>query len=245
MHPPEVRSEVLQLVAQGINDCEIGRRLGLPRTTVRDIRAPRYVAVPTSPCPRCGERSKHAQWTPDDYCDLLGMYLGDGHISQLARTQRLRISLDSNHPKIVMTTLNLLHRVFPGNKVGVVWAKEGAVCIPHVYSRHLHCMFPQAGPGKKHEREIKLESWQNDLLAEAPWAFLRGCIYSDGCSYINRTGKYEYLSYDFANLSQDILDMFCDTCDLVGVEYRRYARSIRVYRRASVGLMQEHVGLKR
>src|SRR6478672_8423910 len=137
MHPPEVKIEVLRLVALGVNDCEISRRLGVPRTTVRDIRAPRYVAAPTQACPRCGGRSKPAQWTPEDYCDLLGMYLGDGHISKLPRTDRLRISLDTNHTKIVMTTLALLRRVFPNNKVGVVWAKEGAVSIPHVYSTHL------------------------------------------------------------------------------------------------------------
>ena len=36
--------EALRLVAAGVNDCEIARRLGVPRTTVRDWRKPRYAA---------------------------------------------------------------------------------------------------------------------------------------------------------------------------------------------------------
>lgn len=40
------------------------------------------------------------------------------------------------------------------------------------------------------EGAIKLEEWQHELLTTAPWAFLRGCIRSDGCVFINRTGRY-------------------------------------------------------
>jgi hypothetical protein len=56
------------------------------------------------------------------------------------------------------------------------------------------CHFPQAGPGKKHERPIVLEPWQAAIVEAEPWRFLRGCIRSDGCVFINRTGRYEYLS---------------------------------------------------
>jgi hypothetical protein len=35
-----------------------------------------------------------------------------------------------------------------------------------------------------------------------------------------------------------------DACDLGGVEYRPYQRYVRIYRRSSVALMHEHVGLK-
>jgi hypothetical protein len=38
--------------------------------------------------------------------------------------------------------------------------------------------------------------------------------------------------------------LFTDACELVGVEYRRYAGHVRIYRRASVALMQAEVGLK-
>ena len=51
-------------------------------------------------------------------------------------------------------------------------------------------------------------------------AFLRGCIRSDGCVFINRTGRYEYESYDFANLSAAPARLFAATCALVGVDCR-------------------------
>ncbi len=97
----------------------------------------------------------------------------------------------------------------------------------------------------KHTRRIELESWQAAILASAPWHFLKGSIRSDGCSFINRTGPYEYLSYGFSNHSEDILDLFCQTCDRVGLEYRRYARSVRINRRSSVARLKDKIGVKR
>jgi hypothetical protein len=91
---------------------------------------------------------------------------------------------------------------------------------------------------------IELEPWQQALVAQAPWAFLRGCIRSDGCCFVNRTGKYEYESYDFTNLSRGILELFVSACAQVGVECRVYAKRVRINRRASVALMLEHVGRK-
>src|SRR3954464_11546383 len=100
MHPPETRSAALALVAKGVNDCEIARRLGIARTTVRDWRCPRYVAQMVT-CPRCGGRLRPLAFSDPDYAELLGLYLGDGNISQLARTQSLRISLDARYPVIL------------------------------------------------------------------------------------------------------------------------------------------------
>jgi hypothetical protein len=137
-----------------------------------------------------------------------------------------------------------LQRGFPMNSVGQTAFDGGHTIVVHVYSRHLTCLLPQHGPGKKHERAIVLEGWQRAFVTAAPWRFLRGCIWSDGCSFINRTGPYEYLTFDFANHSQDVLSLFEWTCGLVGVECRRTARRIRVNRRASVALLEAEVGLK-
>ena len=82
------------------------------------------------------------------------------------------------------------------------------------------------------------------LVDAAPWAFLRGCIRSDGCVFVNRTGRYEYLSYGFTNYSPDILDLFEATCVAQGLRPRRYAQAIRLNRREDVAQLLEHVGLK-
>jgi len=75
-------------------------------------------------------------------------------------------------------------------------------------------------------------------------AFLRGCIRSDGCVFVNRTGRYEYLSYGFSNYSSDILDLVESTCLAQGLRPRRYARAIRLNRREDVARLLRHVGMK-
>lgn len=139
----------------------------------------------------------------------------------------------------------MLGRCFPHNAVGTVFGHEGRMTVLSVHSQHFCCVFPQHGPGMKHMRRIVLEDWQETILEQAPWPFLKGCIRSDGCSFINRTGPYEYLSYGFSNYSRDIIDLFCKTCDRVGIEYRRYERSVRINRRGSVAEMTARIGVKR
>lgn len=241
-----VREAALELMRAGCNDCEIGRRLGVPRTTVRDWRRPPYERQVqfVGTCARCWEPMTDVHFTPADYAELLGLYLGDGHISDGPRTQRLRISLDARYPELNADVESLLRRCFPCNDVGRVIADGGGTVVVSVYHRHLGCLFPQHGPGRKHERRIELEPWQEPIFAAAPWAFLRGCIRSDGCVFVNRTGPYEYLSYEFCNVSEDIRRLFARACHSVGVECRSYAKRVRIYRRASVALMLANVGVK-
>jgi hypothetical protein len=247
MHSPAVREHAMRLVHSGLNDCEVARRTGISRTTIRDWRRPRYQPRRAGrvPCPRCWLLSPQMSFAPDDYAELLGLYLGDGHIVRLARTWRFRLFLDSRYDEIVRGSRDLLERCFPHQTVGTVFGHEGRMTVLSVHSSHLPCLFPQHGPGTKHTRPIHLEDWQDAIVADAPWHFLKGCIRSDGCSFINRTGPYEYLSYQFSNHSSDILDLFCQACDAVGLEYRRYARSVRINRRSSVARLKDKIGVKR
>jgi hypothetical protein len=87
-----------------------------------------------------------------------------------------------------------------------------------VYCTHLACLFPQHGAGRKHDRDIVLEEWQTAIVEREPWSLLRGLIRSDGCVFVNRTGRYEYLSYEFSNLSRQIRELFMDACDRGDVE---------------------------
>jgi len=87
------------------------------------------------------------------------------------------------------------------------------------------------------------------MVDAEPWAFIRSCIWTDGCSFINRTGPYEYLSYDFTNYSKDIIDLFTGACELAGItDYRvtsyRRAWKVRINRRGSIAQMVSHVGVK-
>jgi hypothetical protein len=244
MHAAEIRDQALALIAAGVNDCEVARRLGLARTTVRDWRRPRYKAPPRPLCPRCWRRMQPLAFTVEDYSELLGLYLGDGHITRMARAERLRLFLDARYAAVVGEAEALLRRCFPRNSVGRAVRHGGAMVVLLLYNGHLSCLFPQHGAGKKHDRRIVLEPWQRELVAAAPFAFLRGCIRSDGCVFVNRTGRYEYVSYAFSNVSADILDLFEETCRSVGLRPRRSDRHIRLNRRSDVALMLDRVGVK-
>ncbi|MDX6356820.1 MAG: hypothetical protein QOF98_3723, partial [Streptomyces sp.] len=92
---------------------------------------------------------------------------------------------------------------------------------------------------------------------EHPWEFIRGLVHSDGCRVTNWTQqfrggelrRYEYPRYFFTNVSDDIRQLYCDTLDKVGVEWRVTRRGDRPYnisvaRRESVALMDTYVGRK-
>jgi hypothetical protein len=252
MHARATREEALSLLASGLNDCEVARRTGVPRATVRDWRRPRYVRKrPNPPCARCWEPARPVWFSDSDYAELLALYVGDGHIARMGRTYRLRIFLDTSYPHIIEEARLLLDRCFAANEVGLARCPKGSTTILSVYSRHLPCLFPQHGRGKKHERPIILEDWQRVSLETAPMNFIRGCIRSDGSFFINRTGRYRYPSYEFTNYSSGIVDPFVQACDLVGLSYRRnrsrmqpLRTSIRVYRRESVEVLLRTVGIK-
>ena len=133
--------------------------------------------------------------------------------------------------------------VLPASKVGSL-QRVGSKYVTS-YSTHWPCYFPQPGPGKKHERAIVLERWQEGLVDDEPRAFLRGLLHSDGCRVVNRVAGREYPRYMFTNYSQDIKALFTMVCDGLGVEWRPMGlNNIAVSRRASVRFLDEFVGPK-
>jgi hypothetical protein len=236
---------VRRLIAQGRNDCEIACLTHIPRRTIWDWRNRR----------RGAPRRKRAEYPLADlprpaYAYLLGMYLGDGHISRYPRTWRLRISLDLGWPRIMLLCADAMERVFPTNRVSLLCENHRSRCaVASVWSNHLVTLFPQHGPGPKHLRRIELVEWQTQLVDEQTKLFLRGLIHSDGCRFINRVrvnGKtYEYPRYNFTNASGDIRTLFTDACNRLGIEWRQMnARNISVARRESVALLDTFVGPK-
>jgi hypothetical protein len=235
MYATAVRQRARTLATSGLTDGEVAARLGLPRSTVREWRTQAWPE--SSLCPRCWRRTKPIVIEPESFAELLGLYLGDGCISKVSRTYSLRLALDARYPTIAAEARMLMQRVFPANRVRCFSADGGSTLMLCVYSSHLPCVFPQHGAGKKHQRTIALESWQQDLVDRAPWSLLRGLIRSDGCVFVNCTGAYRYDTYEFRNQSSDLLDLFSQTCDRVGVDHRRTPERIRINRRNAVAAM--------
>ncbi len=255
MRSVEELALVRSLVADGLNDCEIARATGIPRSTVREWRSGRSRSGKRShrwatACPKCGHAAHDVAALPEwHYAYLLGLYLGDGCISDAPKgVFHLRITLDTKYPGIIEECRTAIWWVTDGKDASLI-AKPGCVDVS-VWWKSWPCVFPQHGPGRKHERPILLTDWQREIVAREPGALLRGLIHSDGWRGLNRVtvaGKtYGYPRYQFSNASDDIRQIFCDACDLLGVEWRQMnARNISVAKRASVALLDEFVGPKR
>ncbi|MGW6984256.1 helix-turn-helix domain-containing protein [Streptomyces sp. NPDC054932] len=255
-HSLEVRQMALSLLRDGARNADVARRLNVPLGTVsywkhidRSKRGEPVALRPSLLCPRCDGRTLD----PSAYAYLLGLYLGDGHISHYAkhRVPSLMITLDDAWPGIQDQAEAALRAVFPHNATCRV--RTGGAHNVKVYFKHLACLFPQHGPGRKHERPIVLDGWQQEIVDAHPWEFIRGLIHSDGCRVTNwtvRNGKrYEYPRYFFTNKSDDIRKLCTDTLAKVGVRWTVLARgsdpfNVSIARKESVALMDAHIGPK-
>lgn len=198
-------------------------------------------------CPRCADR------TPPhlDYAALLGYYLGDGCLSRHRRYYALRVSCDAAYPAVVDDVAELMSSVRPERPVFRVHA-PGVVVVQSHWT-HWPCLFPQHGPGRKHERPIVLEAWQRQIIEQHPGAFLRGLFHSDGSRVRNGATRvvagsrkrYEYPRWQFSNRSSEILDLCCWALDLVEIPWRRSSRwHVSVSTRGGVARLDGLIGPK-
>jgi hypothetical protein len=264
MHPEATIASILELHEAGLNNCEISRRTGVSRPTIRDWvngraphsyrrRGPLGTVVGPDYCRTCGGNEHGYDDLGPDYVQLLGLYLGDGSISAHRRqVYRLRITLDVRYPGIVRECEATMRAVVPQNRVSRQLRKCNCYEV-HAYSKGWPCLFPQHGPGKKHTRPIFLAVWQQRLAERWPRQLLKGLIQSDGCrSYSTGKGGWTQPRYVFSNVSTDITSIFCSACDCLGLRWtasfptnEAAAVSIYVSRKADVAKLDEFVGPKR
>ncbi|MFD4743230.1 helix-turn-helix domain-containing protein [Streptomyces virginiae] len=237
---------------RGVTNRVVAEHLGVPRGTVgwwrhQDRKSRGETYEPPTDCPRC---TGHDVDRPA-YAYLLGLYLGDGHIISKYKQHHLSIFCDATWVGLIDAAEEAMHLVM---RIPRVSRRQRQGCVEvQSHSTHWTCLFPQHGPGKKHERRIVLEDWQQEIVDAHPWAFLRGLIHSDGCRVTNwtvRNGKrYEYPRYFFTNKSDDIRKLCTDTLTKVGVRWTVLARgsdpfNVSVARKACVALMDAHIGPK-
>ena len=214
-----------------------------------------FVLAPEGP--GRGAQPSRPSWSPPHpptYAYVLGLYLGDGNIARTSRrSQCIRIVLDGAYPEIVDECVQALARLIPV-PVRVYTDRTPRRIVVQASSGVWITLFPQHGPGRKHERPIVLERWQQLIVDREPEAFLRGLIHSDGCRTVNRfqtllpsgrVATYAYPRYFFSNLSADIGGLFCAAYDALGIRWTQSNhRNISVSHRDSVARLDLFRGPK-
>src|SRR3954447_5144820 len=211
MYSESVRRRALDLIDEGWSERATAREIGVSRGAIREwIRLGVTPVTRPTKCFRCDP-----QQSADcaRYAYLLGLYLGDGCLSKAGDrgVLILRISCADAWPGLIDACEQAM---------GILGTRTRRIQLAGCtdvasYSKHWPCLFPQHGPGRKHERSIELAGWQAEIaLREAPFEFVRGLIHSDGCRVINRVtahGKqYAYVRYFFSNRSTDIRRLLMD-----------------------------------
>src|SRR5437763_4168892 len=242
---------VADLSASGVSQAETARRTGIPRATLREWvklgleeaieRRRERPAQSSGACDPCGHIARVPQAA---YSYLLGQYLGDGSIASHPRgVYRLRIALCLKYPGIITECEQAMTAVLPNRICRVM----NIGCLEMAsYSKHWPCLFPQHGPGLKHNRQIVLKGWQERIvLDEQPGMLWRGLVHSDGCRVLNWGNGTAYPRYHFSNRSDDIRAIFAEACRRLGIACRPNNRwNLSVARRDSVAKLDKFVGPK-
>jgi hypothetical protein len=165
MHSQSTVAAALALRARGLGARRIARRLNLPLGTVRDWLAGRVPAQSRAwepgsnaepACEQCGHTAHRFGELAPPYVYLLGLYLGDGCISEHRRKVfRLRVFLDVRYPLIVDECAAAMSAIVPQNKVhrlerysNYVERAEPSNIEVSAFSKAWPCLIPQHGPGK-------------------------------------------------------------------------------------------------
>lgn len=247
MHSRSTVDAALAMSCLGVTTSHIARTLGVSRAAVRDWQRGRT--------PRRDRTSEAGPAPPHPleldgaaYAYLLGLYLGDGCITANTRGHpRLRISCCDQYPGLMDLCEAAMVAVLPAVSPR---RTQRAGCVEvNATSAHWCQLFPQHGVGRKHERPIVLEPWQEAIVARYPQELVRGLIHSDGCRCINRVTRrgrqYEYPRYFFKNESVDIQRIFTVALDRLGIPWRQDGRNqISIARRDGVERLDEFVGPK-
>jgi hypothetical protein len=257
MRTYEEYHKILSLWDTGLyNKSELAQETGIPRGTIRDCiekfinlkgleeyRAENVEMDGQSSLVKTLQNKNEVENLHKTYAYLLGLYLGDGYISQSPRVHRLRVTLDKKYPAIINSCVEAMQILLPDNQVGIV---DDIGCVNvSCYYKYWNQVFPQDGDGRKHNRPIILEDWQQRIVDTFPLEFFRGLYHSDGCRSQNIVKGKNYPRYTFSNESDDIRKLFTDTVEKLGLSWTTAnRRNVAISRREDVEWLDKYVGAK-
>lgn len=246
--------EVLRLFEDGKSKMEISRMTGINRRTLTDWISPKYIRKTDNPRNSYQPITDFNEYLDTEekrkaYAFILGVYLCDGHIctSKLLRAPALRLTNDIKYIKNTQEWIDNISVLLPENSINKHRHSKCNANLITVYSRKLVDLFPQHGPGKKHQRKLELAEWQRTIINKYPSEFLRACFQSDGCIYtLKNGGRY----YSFSNMSEDIMDWFLSALSSIGINKQK-TRSVKskifivqISKKSDVEILQSIIAYK-
>ena len=255
VRPDETVAVALRASDTGMLDRENAALHGVAIKTIRRWRRdyqrrgkPRGQAHTRAVCPRCAGGPLDLP----SYAELFGWYLGDGHITRQRRdVYALHIFNDARYTGLNNHVMDLMRTVKPRSRPHTR-SVPGCTVIT-VSWKHWPCLFPQHGPGRKHERALEMTDWQREIVERYPADFLRGLFHSDGCRVNNwatrmvagQKKRYDYPRWQFVNESAEIMRWCGEALDLVRIAWRQTnRRTLSVSRREAVGELDGLIGPK-
>jgi intein-encoded DNA endonuclease-like protein len=247
MRTKEEIKKILDYHKNGYNPSEIGRMTNIPRCTCADI-INRYKNKDTENIKFKSDCDLNLI-NKKVYAFLLGEYLGDGHIICSKKLKngnnvfKFRIFQDTKYPNVIKEIQSAM-QIILGGCISVVKKKEENCVEIFTYSTQVATLFPQLGPGKKHNRKIVILEWQKKIIEEYPFDFLKGLIYSDGCIFLNKKSGQYWI--DFTNRSEDIKEIYEEVLGSLGIMSSRNSKglNVRVTNQLAVSALMEHIPLK-
>lgn len=190
---------------------------------------------------------EHISLNKKDYSFILGLYLGDGCITENGRNNssyKLRIAQDKKYPKTISLIQNRLSSFF--GKESKLVSGKGCYHIT-IYDKYLPIYFPQHGKGFKHDRKIRLNDFQLKNIDDVE--LLKGLWISDGSFYIAKLSKYKYERYNFTNKSTDLIEIFSGLLDNLGVKHSKRVKNngvwiIEIQNKKYVSILRDILGIK-
>lgn len=217
-------TQVRELFTEGLNRCQISRQTNIPLSTLRkwlnhddfNLRDDRNAVKITD---IINDKIRR-----EAYSFCLGIYLCDGYIvqSKQHRVPNITFYNDYQYPINTREWCDKIQIIFPENKVNCKKKPSSNCVIVKVYNNCIWDLFPQHGKGKKHDRKLILEDWQKEIIKEFPEEFIKACVQSDGCIYIQKVSNRQYHRHNFINKSEDIIDFFLWALSLVGIQKKKY-----------------------
>lgn len=174
-----------------------------------------------------------------DRAFLHGLMLGDGHIEQFPRTQRLYVTLNDKYPLLINLTCEVITRVF-GKKPVIQKSSISRAVYVNLYQKHISRRLGIPS-GNKGGLVHSLPRWISNSDMLSIW-FLKGLFEAEGSLSIHLpTSTYNFA---FSNTNQSLLNIVFQLLIRFGFHPEKRELAVRLRRRKEVEYFRQLISFR-